>query len=163
MEPAPLDQNARKKIRILEKTIAKFAFGLGGLCQETDIRKVLELCTALDGASEISPPDKSTMESWLRAFLEADLPSKLLGLAVFTIRIAFPASSPTIAAAPVHKHVLLAWKAAHYLLVQVVVQLASKPSPPKELVREFLDRLLPTNHGGASKSLSDYHLPWISL
>jgi hypothetical protein len=154
MAPAQLAQNARKRIRVLKETFAK----LGGICQETDIKKVLELSIAIDDAIAIRPPDKSTVEPWLRAFLEAGIPSKLLELAVSIIRIAFPVSRPGSAAAPPRGPLLHAWKAAQYLLLQFPFQLASKPPPAKELAVEVLDSLVPTNQGGASKFLSDHRM-----
>jgi hypothetical protein len=125
---------------------------VGGLCQQIDIKEVLELSAAIDDAIALARPDQSAVEAWLRAFLEAGIPSQLVNLAVSIIRTGFRVSSPDVAAATAHGHPLLqAWAAAQSLLFQFSAELATKPSLPKELARGFLDCLLPTNHGGASE------------
>jgi hypothetical protein len=157
MAPDQLDQNARKKIRLLEKVLAKQApdFGLAGSWKEVSVQKILELAAALDDTVAVGRPDRLTVEPWLRAFLEDGLPSKLLQYAVRTMRMVFLESSAGLGShvAPAHRHLLGAWDAAQSLLFQFALQLATQPHPPKELARGFLHHLMPTNHGAVSEYL----------
>ena len=149
MSPAQLDQNARKKIRLLEKTLTKQGFGGG-----KDLKKALDLCAALSGAIAVGNPDKVGVEAWLQAFLDSNIPSQLMDLAMSTLSIAFPLATPgsDALAVPTHRPALRAWKSSQSLLFRFGFQLAARPPPPKDLGEAVLDQLLP-NDGEASKQM----------
>ena len=150
MAPAQLDQDARKKIRLLEKTLAKQ--GSGG----EDLKKALELCAALHAAIavQVFQQDAPDLEPWLQAFLDSNIPRKLVELALSSLDTAFPVptAGPAPLVVPANKHVLYAWMAGQSLLFRFGFHLAAKPPLPKNLGKAVLAQLLPDD-GEASKFL----------
>ena len=151
MPPDQLDQNARKNIRLLGKVLGKM-LAKQGFKGAPDLKKTWDLCVILDGAIEVGEPDKASVEAWLQAFLDCNIPSQLVDFAVSARTMAFPLQAPGSDYLAVHTQRLLlgAWESAQCLLSRIGFQLAARPPPRKDLGKAVLDQLLPSP-GEASK------------